>query len=178
MKLSKLKYILIAFVFLSFSCKITKEKDSEKNAKKENKQAITGSWRDQGDVIFNAHVEVCLEIMEATALKYSEKGVAVIAFVPGVKTESWNSRMKVVGRLSSQQHNFLAVASAKSAEMALTLQNSGSVSRQPLIGELGYKGGVIKKVACGYLIASFSGAPSEIDAEISKVGVDFLSQFY
>ncbi|WP_159020653.1 hypothetical protein [Algibacter sp. L3A6] len=131
-----------------------------------------------GDEVFNQNVEACLAIMEATAEKYSGKGVAVMAFVPGAKTEYWNSRMKVVGRLSSKQHNFLAVASAKATEMALTLQNSGTVSRQPLIGELGYKGGVIKKVACGYLIASFSGAPAEIDAEISKIGVDFLSKFF
>ncbi|SFB94811.1 hypothetical protein SAMN04489722_101330 [Algibacter lectus] len=131
-----------------------------------------------GNEIFNQKVEACLAVMETTAEKYSEQGVAVIAFVPGVQSEYWNSRMKVVGTLSTKQHNFLAVASAKASEMALTLQNSGSVRRKPLIGELGYKGGVIKKVACGYLIASFSGAPAEIDAEISKIGVDFLSQFY
>lgn len=132
----------------------------------------------QGEEIFNTHVKECLVVMEAIARKYSEKGVAVISFVPGEQTASWNSRMRVVGTLSTETHNFLAVASAKSAEMALTLENSGSGIRPPLVGELGYKGGVIKKVKCGYLIASFSGAPAEIDAEISKAGVDFLFAFY
>lgn len=132
----------------------------------------------RGEEIFNTHVGESLGAMEAIALKHSEKGVAVISFVPGEKTESWNSRMQVVGTLSTETHNFLAVASAKSAEMALTLENSGNVIREPLIGELGYKGGIIKKVKCGYLIASFSGAPAEIDAEISKAGVDFLSKYY
>lgn len=134
--------------------------------------------KSQGEEIFNTYAEECLAAMEAIALKHSEKGVAVISFVPGAKTESWNSRMRVVGTLSTQTHNFLAIASAKSAEMAVTLENSGSGIRQPLIGELGYKGGIIKKVECGYLIASFSGAPAEIDVEISKMGIDFLSKYY
>ncbi|WP_282147974.1 hypothetical protein [Algibacter lectus] len=132
----------------------------------------------EGSKIFNLNVQECLDIMEATALKYSETGVAVVSFVPGEDTKSWNSRMRVVGTLSTKNHNFLGVASAKSAEMAVTLQNSGTSNRPPLIGELGYKGGVIQKVSCGYLIASFSGAPSEIDAEISKVGVHFLSKLF
>lgn len=132
----------------------------------------------QGDEIFNAHVQECLTTMEATADKYSAEGVAVIAFVPGEKTASWNSRMQVVGTLSTKKHNFLGVASTKAAEMAVTLKNSGTSNNPSLLGELGYKGGVVKKVACGYLIASFSGAPSEIDAEISKAGVDFLSKYY
>ncbi|TDY64064.1 hypothetical protein [Algibacter lectus] len=132
----------------------------------------------EGYEIFNLNVQECLDIMEATALKYSETGVAVVSFVPGEDTKSWNSRMRVVGTLSTKNHNFLGVASAKSAEMAVTLQNSGTSNRPPLIGELGYKGGVIQKVSCGYLIASFSGAPSEIDAEISKVGVHFLSKLF
>ena len=131
-----------------------------------------------GEEVFNAHSKECLATMEAAAQKYSENGVAIIAFVPGEKTESWSSRMLVVGTISNEKYNFLGVASAKAAEMAITLKDSGTGSNQPLIGELGYKGGVIKKVKCGYLIASFSGAPSEIDAEISKAGVDFLSKYY
>ncbi|PKA97827.1 hypothetical protein B0O79_1500 [Flavobacteriaceae bacterium MAR_2009_75] len=134
--------------------------------------------KNKGEEIFNTYVGECLATMEAIAQRYSEEGVAVVSFVPGEKTESWNSRMRVVGTLSTETHNFLAVACAKSAEMALTLENSGTGIRQPLIGELGYKGGVIKKVKCGYLIASFSGAPAEIDAEISAAGVDFLSKYY
>jgi len=131
-----------------------------------------------GEEIFNANVEACMAAMEAAAQTRMEKGVAVISFVPGEKTESWNSRMRVVGKLTTEKHNLLAVAYAKSTEMALTLKNSGEVSRAPLTGELGYKGGVIKKVKCGYLIASFSGAPSEIDIEISSVGIEYLSKYY
>lgn len=160
---------VITSSFYSFS-RIEKALSTDFNLEKDCKS--------RGEEIFNTHVEECLAAMEAIAQKHSEKGVAVISFIPGDKTESWNSRMQVVGTLSTQTHNFLAVASAKSAEMALTLEDSGKGIREPLIGELGYKGGIIKKVKCGYLIASFSGAPAEIDAEISKAGVDFLSKYY
>lgn len=134
--------------------------------------------KNKGEKIFFKRAEESLAVMDALAQKYSQKGVAVIAFVPGDNTETWISKMKVTGTMSNKTHNFLAVASAKATEMALSHVDSGTGTRKLLVGELGYKGGVIRKVNCGYIIASFSGAPSEIDEEISKKGLDILSKYY
>ena len=134
--------------------------------------------KDKAEKIFIERAEESLAVMDALARKFSQKGVAVISFAPGDNTESWISRMKVVGTLSNKTHNFLAVASAKAAEMALTHEDSGTGTKKPLVGELGYKGGVIRKVKYGYIIASFSGAPSEIDEKISNKGLEVLSKYY
>lgn len=131
-----------------------------------------------GEKIFYGRAAESLAEMDALARKYSQNGVAVIAFAPGENTNSWISRMKVSGSMSNKTHNFLAVASAKATEMALSHEDSGTGKRKLLVGELGYKGGVIRKVKCGYIIASFSGAPSKIDEEISKKGLDILSKYY
>jgi len=86
--------------------------------------------------------------------------------------------MKVVGLLASESANFLAIAYAKASEMATTFKNSGSSGREPLTGEFGWMGGIVKKVDSGYIIAAFSGATGEQDAEISQAGVDWLSSYY
>ena len=44
--------------------------------------------------------------------------------------------------------------------------------------EFGYKGGLIKKVNSGYILAVFSGGSSEQDAEVSKEGLDWLNKYY
>ena len=128
--------------------------------------------------MFFKHAEESLEIMDAAAGNFSAKGVAIISFIPGEETKSWISKMKVIGSLSNEKANFLAIAGSKAAEMATTYMDSGSGVRKPLNGELGYKGGVIRKVKCGYIVASFSGSSGEIDAKISKAGLDFLSRYY
>ena len=56
--------------------------------------------------------------------------------------------------------------------MADTKLNSGSKVRPAYQGEFGYQGGVIKKVQMGYVLTVFSGATSEQDLEIAKVGMN------
>ena len=132
----------------------------------------------KGEKLFFKHAEKCLEVMEKTASEKSVKGVAFVAFIPGNVTESWISRMKVVGKLINNKDNFLAVAGSKASEMATTFLNSGSGKRALVKGELGFKGGIIMKVQYGYILASFSGGPPDTDAEISQSGIQYLSEFY
>lgn len=167
--MKKATLILAVVLFTTFNlCAQTKSNISiEQKTEKKCQQ--------KGEKIFIKYAVECLEIMEAEAQKTAAQGVATISFIPGEETESWISRMKVVGKLTSEKHNFLAIAGSKAAEMATTYVASGSKTREPLTGEFGFKGGVIKKLKCGYLVASFSGAPSEIDAEISKAGAEFLA---
>jgi hypothetical protein len=132
----------------------------------------------KGEKIFSRIAGKCLIRMEQVALKNSVSGAAIIAFIPGEATASWVSKMKVVGTMCTGKSNLLAVASSKAAEMAATLTDSGSGIRKPLTGELGWKGGMIRKVKHGYIVAAFSGGPSEIDLQISKEGLDTLVKYY
>ncbi len=136
------------------------------------------SGKKNGEKIFFKHADQCLALIEQAAQKISIKGVAIVAFIPGDVTSSWISKMKVVGNLTSDKANLLGIASTKAAEMADTHLDSGSGVREIYSGELGYKGGLIKKVKSGYLIAVFSGGKSEQDLEVSKIGLDWLSKFY
>ena len=70
--------------------------------------------------------------------------------------------------------NLLAIVYSKAAEMADTLQASGSGVRPPLKGEFGWPGGVITRGKTGYLIAAFSGGSSADDIKVSRVGLDIL----
>ncbi len=45
-------------------------------------------------------------------------------------------------------------------------------------GENGWKGGVIRKVPGGYVLAAFSGGKSEDDVAISKEGLEILGRAY
>ena len=131
-----------------------------------------------GEQIFLEHADECLAAIEKAAQKIAIKGVAMIAFIPGDVTKSWVSRMKVVGGISNGKYNYLAIAYCKASEMAITLEDSGNEDRKTIIGELGYKGGVIMKVESGYLVAAFSGGTSQQDANVSKEGLDWLSKKY
>ena len=131
-----------------------------------------------GDKIFIEHADECLALIEAEAQKLSIKGVAIMSFIPGDSCKSWISKMKVVGALTNEKANFLGIASSKAAEMAETHINSGSGIREPKLGELGYKGGVIKKVNGGYILAVFSGGKSEEDAAVSTKGLELLDKYY
>jgi hypothetical protein len=104
------------------------------------------------------------------------QGVVIVAYIPGEKTESWTSRMKVVGNLANVKVNFLAIAYAKASEMAVTLKDSGDQSRKDIVGELGYQGGAIMKVDSGYLVAAFSGGTGQQDVDVSKIGLEWLSK--
>src|SRR5690554_2034139 len=131
-----------------------------------------------GEKIFMEHADKCLALIEHAAQKKSIKGVAIIAFIPGDITSSWISKMKVVGSLTNSKANLLAIANSKAAEMADTYIDSGSGIRELKAGELGYKGGLIRKVDSGYILAVFSGGSSEDDIEVSKEGLDWLIKYY
>lgn len=132
----------------------------------------------QGEKTFNEKADKCLEIIEKAAEKKSIKGVAIIAYIPGESTESWVSKMKVVGNLTKDQLNLLGIAYAKAAEMATTYKDSGSGTRDKMIGEVGWQGGAIRKVSSGYILAAFSGGESMEDLNVSNQGLDWLSTFY
>jgi len=126
--------------------------------------------------VFLENVDECLAIIEKEAQKISIQGVAMVAYIPGEKTESWTSKMKVVGKLADEKVNLLAIVHAKASEMAVTLKDSGNESRKDIVGELGYRGGAIMKVDSGYLVAAFSGATSQQDVDVSKIGLEWLSK--
>ena len=128
--------------------------------------------------VFLEHADECLAIIEKAAHKMEVKGVAIVVFIPGDVTKSWISKMKVVGALSNDGANYLAIAYSKAAEMAETYKNSSTSSREPKHGEYGYPGGIIKKVKSGYILTAFSGATGEQDAEAATEGIDWLYQQY
>ncbi len=130
--------------------------------------------KDKQQTLFLKHSDQALTMIAEAAGELSVTGVAIVAYIPGEVTESWVSKMKVVGKLTSETSNLLGVASTKAAEMADTFQNSGSKVREPLRGEYGYKGGVIEKVKGGYVLAVFSGATGEQDVAVSKEGLAHL----
>lgn len=123
---------------------------------------------------FNKAAEVALREMTQQAESRRMSGVAVVALISGEKTSAWTSRMQVVGSMVVNKSNVLGVAYTKAAEMADTLQNSGSGSRSPYKGEFGYKGGMIEKHSPGYLLAVFSGGKSEDDVAVAQAGLSQL----
>lgn len=141
-------------------------------------QAQTLKESASGEKTFLKHANQSLALIEQAAQKISIKGVAIIAFIPGDVTQSWTSKMKVVGHLTNDKANLLGIASTKAAEMADTHLDSGSGIREIYSGELGYKGGLIKKVKSGYILAVFSGGSSEQDLEVAKIGLEWLFKSY
>ena len=130
---------------------------------------------------FDAVADTALATMQAKADELKISGVAVVAYFEGETIQSWSSKMLVVGRYKDEPKadnkgsNLLAVVYSKAAEMADTLQNSGSKVRQPMTGELGWEGGVIGRGKNGYFIAAFSGGKSEDDVQVSKAGLAKLT---
>ncbi len=131
-----------------------------------------------GETEFIKHADECLTVMEQAALKMQVKGVAVIAFIPGDTTSTWTSKMKVVGAMTNESSNYLAVAYSKMGEMAETFKDSGSGVREPKTGEFAWQGGTIKKVKEGYILAAFSGASGQQDFDIASEGLDQLKRFF
>jgi hypothetical protein len=129
---------------------------------------------------FDATADAALAAMKKRAVELKITGVGVVAFAEGDTIQSWTSKMVVMGRMKeapsagNNGFNLLGVAYAKSAEMADTLQNSGSDTRPPMAGEVGWQGGAIAKAKTGYVIAAFSGGKSEEDFEVSKAGLAVL----
>ncbi len=157
-------FFLTMFVLISsiYSNSYAKTK-SEMNAKK-------------GEQLFLKHADECLIQMEKAAKEESITGVAVLSFIPGDVTESWISKMKVVGKLADARSNLCAIAYSKASEMAVTLKDSGDSTRKNIDGELGYQGGAIVKVKYGYLVAAFSGATSQQDYGVSKLALEWFAQ--
>jgi hypothetical protein len=124
--------------------------------------------------------DATLAAMRARAAELKIGGVAVVSYAPGDSIQGWTSKMAVVGRMkddpsaTSKGSNLLGIAYAKAAEMADTLQNSGTATRPPMTGEFGWQGGVVAKVKSGYLIVAFSGGKSEDDVQVSKTGLEVL----
>jgi hypothetical protein len=131
---------------------------------------------------FDALATAALEAMKQKAAELKVTGVAVVNFAPGESVHEWMSRMAVVGKMkdlptdTSKGNNLLGIAYAKSAEMADTLENSGTAKRPPMTGEFGWQGGVIERVKSGYAIVSFSGGKSEDDVQVSKAGLEVLKK--
>jgi hypothetical protein len=120
-----------------------------------------------------------LEAMKQKAAELKISGVAVVSYAAGNTIQAWTSKMAVVGHMtdlkaSEKGNNLLGIAYAKSAEMADTLQDSGTAKRPPMTGEFGWQGGVIAKVKGGYLIVAFSGGKSEDDVQVSRAGLELL----
>jgi len=130
---------------------------------------------------FDELADTALQAMTKRAEELKIQGVAVVAYVAGENVAGWSSKMAVVGSLKNAPKdknpgaNLLAIAYSKAAEMAETLQNSGSAGRPPMTGETGWQGGLIKRGKTGYLIAAFSGGPSESDLKVSQAGLEVLA---
>ena len=122
-----------------------------------------------------------LEAMKQKAAELKISGVAVVSYAAGDTIQGWTSKMAVVGHMtdlkaSEKGNNLLGIAYAKSAEMADTLQDSGTAKRPPMTGEFGWQGGVILQVKGGYVIVAFSGGKSEDDVQVSKAGLEVLKK--
>jgi hypothetical protein len=132
--------------------------------------------------IFDDLADSALTAMTKRAEELKIKGAAVVAYIEGDTTKSWSSKMVVVGAMkdapTEKNHgaNLLAIAYSKAAEMAETLKDSGNAGRPPMTGETGWQGGLIKKGRTGYLIAAFSGGPSESDLKVSQAGLEVLAE--
>jgi hypothetical protein len=131
--------------------------------------------------VFNDVADSALQAMTKRAEELKVKGAAVIAYVEGDATKGWTSKMVVVGSMRNAPSdknpgsNLLAIAYSKASEMAETLKDSGHAGRKPMTGETGWEGGLIRKCKTGYLIAAFSGGPSEADVKVSQAGLDALA---
>jgi hypothetical protein len=165
-------------IFLIMALVITSGLFTSSMAQKETNQKAKAGKDNKGEKIVIEQADKALAVIEEAALKLNIKGTAIIAFIPGDKTESWISKMKVIGFFTNDNSNTLGVAYTKAAEMADTFKDSGSGVRKPLTGEYGWQGGTVKKVEGGYILAAFSGASGEQDFAVATEGLNFLAQAY
>ena len=132
--------------------------------------------------MFDDVADSALAAMTKRAEELKIHGAALVAYIEGETTKSWSSKMVVVDSMKdtptekSHGNNLLAIAYSKAAEMAETLKDSGHAGRPPMTGETGWQGGLIKKGKSGYLIAAFSGGPSESDLKVSQAGLEALAE--
>lgn len=172
--------LLIAIVIISSIGLTASAQSGRRNASKATaaKEKAAPVKETKGEKVFLQHADKALSVIEEEAHKLSINGTAVVAFVPGEKTQTWTSKMKVIGFFTNNDSNTLGVAYTKMAEMADLLKDSGSGARKPLTGEYGWQGGAIKKVEGGYLLAAFSGASGEQDYAVASAGLNWLAQQY
>lgn len=130
---------------------------------------------------FEQLADAALAAMKQKAEELKIVGVAEVSYAEGDNVQGWISKMAVVGQMKKDGaagksgSNFLGIAYTKAAEMADTLENSGSGKRPPLTGEYGWQGGVIGAVKSGHVIVSFSGGKSEEDVQVSKAGLAVMT---
>lgn len=139
-----------------------------------NAQSFSG----KDSKVFLKHVDDCFSVMEEKANEMDVRGACILAYIPGDVSKTWISSMHIVGALQNGNANFLGIAYTKAAEMADTFKDSGSGVREALHGEFGYKGGTIKKIDSGYILAVFSGASGEQDLEIATKGLEKLATYF
>lgn len=143
--------------------------------------AASPASRSDAVKVFDECADAALLAMTQRAEELKIKGAAVVAYFEGDTIKSWSSKMAVVGSMKNAPSeknrgaNLLAIAYSKAAEMAETLKDSGQAGRPPMTGETGWQGGLIKKGKTGYLIAAFSGGPSESDVKVSQAGLEVLA---
>jgi hypothetical protein len=131
---------------------------------------------------FDETADEALRAIQRRAEELNIKGAAMVAAGTGDRVQSWSSKMLVVGAMKKgpsrdePEMNLLAIVYSKAAEMADTLQASGSGVRPPLKGEYGWGGGVIAKGKTGYLFAAFSGGSSADDVKAAQAGLDILAR--
>jgi len=129
---------------------------------------------------FDAAADRALAQMVGKAEQLKIGGVAVVAFFQGGSVRSWSSKMVVVGRMKdppgagNHGNNLLGIAYAKASEMADTLRDSGNAGRPPMVGEFGWRGGMIAQTKTGFAIAAFSGGKDPDDLEVSRTGLEVL----
>jgi hypothetical protein len=141
-------------------------------------ETINTELHQEDEQLFLKYAEAALSEMEKAADGLGIVGVGIVAYVPGEETVGWISKMKVVKAIGDDEANFLAVAYTKASEMVTTHQDSGSEVRPPLRGEFAYKGGVIRKIRSGYIVAAFSGAHWKKDLKVAEAGVSFLLKHF
>lgn len=170
--------LLIAILTVSVIGLTAATQSGRRNPSKANlaKEKATPARENRGEKTFLLHADKALSVMEEEAHKLNINGTAVVVFIPGEKTQTWTSKMKVIGFFTNSDSNTLAVAYTKLAEMADTFKDSGSGVRKPLTGEFGWQGGAIKRIEGGYLLTAFSGATGEQDFAVSTAGLNFLEQ--
>lgn len=170
--------LLFALIVVSATGITASAQSGRRNAAKVStaKEKAAPAKENKGEKVFLQHADKALSVIEEEAHKLSINGTAVVAFIPGEKTQTWTSKMKVIGFFTNNDSNTLGVAYSKAAEMADTFKDSGSGVRKTLTGEYGWPGGAIKKVEGGYLLATFSGASGEQDYAVATAGLNWLAQ--
>jgi hypothetical protein len=175
MNFKALKTFLIATISICFSGSLMAQNNAVVGNASGKTIAVTPVNKVKDEKSFVKYSDQALAIMVKKAEELSVNGAAIIGFIPGEKTESWTTKMRVVGSLTNSKSNLLGIAYSKASDMAATLHNSGTdKARTVLQGEFGYQGGLIKRIKTGYIIAVFSGGKTEQDLQIAQEGLNAL----